>query len=226
MAVRTDFTAGEVLTAQDLDDTFASKLPYSFGTATPSTTDSGFLWYDSNSTPAVAKYWDGSAFETLAPAPGLELITSETFSAVSSVSVNGCFSSSYGYYRIILHASLATGNANLAFRFRVGGSDDSSAAYNNATLQCLTGGVSNWYHASGATNYLLSTVTTTPSGVVVDLQNPFDSSPKNATQNSSETAGSRFGGLYFTNSTSFDGFTIYPTGSTITGELRVYGYKD
>lgn len=62
MAVRDDFTAGEVLAAADLNDTFASKLPYSYGTATPSTTDSGFLWYDSNSTPAATKFWDGSAF--------------------------------------------------------------------------------------------------------------------------------------------------------------------
>jgi hypothetical protein len=64
MAVRNDFTAGEVLAAADLNDTFASKLPYSFGTATPTTTDEGFLWYDSTGTPSMAtpKFWDGSAF--------------------------------------------------------------------------------------------------------------------------------------------------------------------
>jgi hypothetical protein len=39
-----------------------SKLPFSFGTATPTTTTSGFLWYDSNSTPAATKFWNGSAF--------------------------------------------------------------------------------------------------------------------------------------------------------------------
>jgi len=45
-----------------LGDTLASKLPYAFGTATPTATDEGFLWYDSNSTPASTKFWDGSAF--------------------------------------------------------------------------------------------------------------------------------------------------------------------
>lgn len=44
---------------------FASNFPYSFGTATPSTTDSGFLWYDSHSTPAAPKFWDGAAFQAL-----------------------------------------------------------------------------------------------------------------------------------------------------------------
>jgi hypothetical protein len=41
-----------------------SKLPYSFGTATPTTTESGFLWYDSTGAPSkpTPKFWDGSAF--------------------------------------------------------------------------------------------------------------------------------------------------------------------
>jgi len=45
-----------------LSTTLGSKLPFSFGTATPTTTTSGFLWYDSNSTPAATKFWNGSAF--------------------------------------------------------------------------------------------------------------------------------------------------------------------
>jgi hypothetical protein len=50
--------------AQELSDQFASKLPYAFGTATPTTTDEGFLWYDSTGAPSMAtpKFWDGSAF--------------------------------------------------------------------------------------------------------------------------------------------------------------------
>ncbi|HEY7822959.1 MAG TPA: hypothetical protein VIG24_09010, partial [Acidimicrobiia bacterium] len=51
--------------AQEVSDQLASKLPYSYGTATPSTTESGFLWYDSNSTPAEVKFWDGAAFQGL-----------------------------------------------------------------------------------------------------------------------------------------------------------------
>jgi hypothetical protein len=56
------WSPGQVLTASALNDEFGSKLPYSFGTATPTTTTSGFLWYDSNSTPAATKFWNGSAF--------------------------------------------------------------------------------------------------------------------------------------------------------------------
>jgi hypothetical protein len=62
MAVRNDFAPGEVLAAADLNDTFASRVPFAFGTATPTTTTAGFLWYDTNFTPPVGKVWDGSAF--------------------------------------------------------------------------------------------------------------------------------------------------------------------
>lgn len=56
------YPAASQALAQEISDQLASKLPYAYGTATPSTTTSGFLWYDSNSTPAATKYWDGSAF--------------------------------------------------------------------------------------------------------------------------------------------------------------------
>jgi hypothetical protein len=44
-----------------------SKLPFSFGTATPTTTENGFLWYDSTGAPSkpTPKFWDGSAFVPL-----------------------------------------------------------------------------------------------------------------------------------------------------------------
>jgi hypothetical protein len=74
MAVRDDFTAGEVLAAADLNDTFASKIPYAYGTATPSTTVDGFVWFDENSTPPAPKFWDGSAFETFGGGKVLQVV--------------------------------------------------------------------------------------------------------------------------------------------------------
>ena len=68
------WSAGEVLSASDLNAEFASKLPYSYGTATPSTTDNGFLWYDSNSTPAAPKFWDGAAFQALTSGKILQIV--------------------------------------------------------------------------------------------------------------------------------------------------------
>jgi hypothetical protein len=69
MAVRNDFAPGEVLAAADLNDTFASRVPFAFGTATPTTTTTGFLWYDTNFSPPVGKVWNGSAFVNFSQGP-------------------------------------------------------------------------------------------------------------------------------------------------------------
>ena len=74
MAIRNDFTAGEVLAAADLNDTFASKVPYAYGTATPSTTVDGFVWYDENETPPAPKFWDGAAFQALGGGKVLQVV--------------------------------------------------------------------------------------------------------------------------------------------------------
>jgi hypothetical protein len=78
----------------ELGSTLASKLPYSFGTATPSTTDSGFLWYDSNSTPAAPKFWDGAAFQALTSGKILQIVratdgTNRSTTSTSYVDVSG-----------------------------------------------------------------------------------------------------------------------------------------
>jgi hypothetical protein len=68
MAVRNDFTAGEVLAAADLNDTFNSRVPFAYGTATPTTTTEGFIWFDEATDPPTAKVWNGSAFVTFSGA--------------------------------------------------------------------------------------------------------------------------------------------------------------
>jgi ABC-type phosphate/phosphonate transport system substrate-binding protein len=94
MAVRDDFAPGEVLAAADLNDTFASKLPYSYGTATPITTVDGFLWYDENDTPPTPKFWDGSAFQALTSGKILQVVratdaTDRSTTSTSFVDVTG-----------------------------------------------------------------------------------------------------------------------------------------
>jgi hypothetical protein len=74
MAVRDDWAPGEVLTADDLNMTFASKLPYAYGTATPTATDDGFVWFDENSTPPAPKFWDGAAFQAIGGGKILQIV--------------------------------------------------------------------------------------------------------------------------------------------------------
>jgi hypothetical protein len=94
MAIRDDFTAGEVLAAADLNDTFASKVPYAYGTATPSTTVDGFVWFDENSTPPAPKFWDGAAFQGIGGGKILQVVratdtTNRSTTSTSYVDVTG-----------------------------------------------------------------------------------------------------------------------------------------
>jgi len=74
MAIRNDFTAGEVLAAADLNDTFGSRVPFAYGTATPTTTTDGFIFYDENLTPPAPKFWDGSAFQSFGGGKILQIV--------------------------------------------------------------------------------------------------------------------------------------------------------
>jgi hypothetical protein len=228
MAVRDDFSAGEVLAAADLNDTFASKLPYSFGTATPTTTDSGFLWYDSNSTPAVAKYWDGSSFATLVPAPGLELITAETFSAVSSVSINDCFSATYHTYRVILrYANTSLGE--MSFRLRLSGSD-ATTSYNTQEIAANGTGLTGGRRASDGEMFINFMPAGVTSFSAFDLNSPAEAAETLMFCNSVREAGTGIRWQSVTGqhatATAYDGLTLLPAAGTITGTIRIYGYKD
>ena len=64
MAVRTSFTSGEVLAAADLTDTFNSKPKKTTASSAPGSPATGDLWFDTTTSPAIAKFWSGSAWQT------------------------------------------------------------------------------------------------------------------------------------------------------------------
>jgi hypothetical protein len=213
MAVRDDFAPGEILTSSDLNDTFASKLTY------PAGGSDGDL---------LAK--DGTDAEWIAvPEAGLTLITAETFSAVSSVSLDGCFTSDYRNYRLLLEADNST-TATTQMRLRASGSDNSASVYDIHGV-----------HNSGASVFgfnsqdaSLWTLTVTSSlqtrWFSFDLWRPQLAAATllNVTlgQTSGATGiGATTSGVH-TEGNVFDGFSLIASTGTITGIVRVYGYKN
>jgi hypothetical protein len=234
MAIRDDFTAGEVLAAADLNDTFASKPPFAYGTATPTTTVEGFIWYDENDTPPAPKFWDGAAFQAISAPSGLVHIATESFSAVSSVSLNGCFTSTYDNYKIVYQLTTSV-DANVLFRFRVAGVDASGANYVAQSSILATGSWTSLQSTGNDTDFLISV--TDPAGTPeshgdLTIGQPHDSVDSIVY---GVTFGAKTGvtsgapivqGGKLDNGTSYDGFTLFPNTGTMTGTLRVYGYTD
>jgi hypothetical protein len=226
MAVRDDFTAGEVLAAADLNDTFASKPPFAYGTATPTTTTSGFLWYDTNNSPPIAKYWNGSAFSLQS---GLTLIVKDTFSAVSSVSINGCFSSTFRAYKVIVSLGAASASTTLRLRYRVSGSDESSNIYFGSGQATTWGGTSAVrFNDNPSTSHAINSIATLQSLNIFDCYDPANGRAQLLghfqTAGGSDWSG-YFGGYLNTNST-YTGLSVFPATGTITGSIQVYGYGD
>jgi hypothetical protein len=224
MAIRTDFTAGEVLAAADLNDTFASKPPFAYGTATPTTTVEGFIWYDENSTPPEPKFWDGAAFQAVSAPGGLVHITTESFSAVSSVSVNNCFTSTYANYKILMNWTAST-DAALNLRLRASGTDNSANSYTRQRT------ISSSTTVSGARNtdtvFLFAISQSGSNNLSADIFSPqlAANTSYNLISNYSDSIAATVitTGVHEVAS-AFDGFSILAGTGTITGTFRVYGY--
>jgi hypothetical protein len=235
MAVRDDFTAGEVLAAADLNDTFASKVPFAYGTATPTTTVEGFIWFDEATTPPTAKVWDGSAFENIAAPvtePGLVHINTTTFTAQSTVSLNNVFTSLYANYKIIVTLS-SSGAGAINLRLRKSGTDDSTANYdfqytsfNNTALIGARNTGQTAYSPMTNAGFAQPHMQT-----LIEISNPQvnDRTTFQNVANFRVSAGSlnAVSSGYHNVVDQFDGFTLYPDSpTTITGTIRVYGYKN
>jgi len=164
---------------------------------------------------------------------GLTYITQATPSAVSSISINNCFSSTYDNYLVLFsptsNSSAAT--TGITMRLRVAGTD-SSTNYVSERLFAEAGSVSGIANPNGTDEWIMSYCKSGANGQVsvrAELFKPFlatptgyiasafgvDSSPFLTINNGAHTA-----------STSFDGFTVAVDVGTITGTIRVYGYQN
>jgi hypothetical protein len=215
MAIRNDFAPGEVLAAADLNDTFddlrdglGSKLDY------PAGGSDGDL---------LAK--DGTDAEWIAPPDaGLTLVTSDTFSAVSSVSVNNCFTTTYKFYRLMFRLVSNTGTPNVSFRYRASGSDRTNSLY---TTDQNFGASSN--KTDNQTSHpTLFSISDEAQSQTLDIAFPAVAEFTSLT-GSGFRSGSRqasFLGGVFRSGTAEDGFTITVSSGTMSGQLNVYGYKE
>jgi hypothetical protein len=162
---------------------------------------------------------------------GMVLLNTTSFSAVASQSLpNDTFTSTYDSYRVVLRLS-ASGNTPIRMRFRTAGTDNSSSFYYATWIGVSAVSDTTLYMRSGAQNagYLDTQSTTAPKIWGFDIHNPKLSTITfllgHYSDNSSATAYN--GGLIFSDTTSFDSFSFFTVtgGTTMTGDVKVYGYN-
>ena len=158
---------------------------------------------------------------------GLVHINTTTFSAVSSVSLNTVFTSTYANYRIICHLTSASADTTLNVRLRVSAAD-------NTTTNYAFGGYFQSYGAGltteGGTSQTLFQISGARNGAnsfaSFDMIAPELAQRTMYAGSGSDAANGRNYVGTFNATTVFDGFSLFPGTGNITGTIRVYGYKN
>ena len=149
-----------------------------------------------------------------------------TFTGVSSVSLNGVFTSAYQNYKILFNAIGSTTSV-LKMRMRASGSDNTSSNYIYQHL--IANGATITSDRVTATQFYPTVIgTANPIGFEIIMTNPyitdktlFQSVSFDGWQPQLIVAGGTT-----TVTTQYDGFTFFMDSGNMTGTVRVYGYKN
>ena len=229
------FTAGEVLAAADVNNFLMNQTVMSFAgtasrTASIPTPVTGMYTHLEDSAPAPRlEFWNGSAW--VSPF-GLTLLNTTSFTAQSLVDITNVFSADFDSYRIVVSASLTTAvGARLQGRLLLGASPVATNYLSNQVNYNMGGAVFNSV-TTDSTAFSLGFVPNTGGRAIsFDLVNPFLATATGAIGNYVGDTSGGYSGLGFTGgfhnvSTSYNGFRILPTTSTMTGTIRIYGYRN
>ena len=231
-----DFTAGQVLTAEQMDNVnsgipvFATTVTRdaAFGGAGEKTLAEGqFAYIEATNT---TQYYDGAAWQSVGTTPGLVCVKAETaFSAVSSATADNVFTSSYTNYRVLFRFTTSTSNAPY-FKLRAGG----TSASTNYNWQYINGNASS-VGASGVTSDTAALINQYTNGdfksmCSIELFSPQIAEPTNYTSLGSWSPGSYSSLNIFTagvhsTATAYDGIQFLVNTGTMTGSYTIYGYS-
>ena len=221
------FTNGSTLQASEVNDNLMRQAVSTFTNAAARTAaitapSEGMLTYLED----VDRYdhWNSGAW--VSPF-GLTKIASQTFSAVSSVSFNNVFSSSYKDYFIVF-TGVASAAQDIQYRMRTAGSDLTTNIYTAGRLYITNLGGPTRAYSSAQNTSRIGEFQIYRSMMCLNICDPFVTTT--TTHNAQVTSfgnndylGSAWG--YVSTAASYDGISFIPAGGTITGTITVYGYR-
>ena len=162
---------------------------------------------------------------------GFVLVATATPTAVASVSINNCFTSTYENYRIIFSATAMSGAGDLTFRLRASGTD-TTTNYTYQLFESYSATYASTVNAVGTDEFYVSRMDT-PVGTSssIDIYRPQVAARTSYTaisvfQTTTPILVQQHVAGMQTASTQFDGFTMLTAGTSFTGTIRVYGYSN
>jgi hypothetical protein len=230
---RKEFNSGDILLASEVQGYLQDQAVMVFdddtarGSAIP-TPSEGMLTYNKDT--SGLELYDGAAFVGVGSDSGLiHIKTVSTGGAVSSFSVNDCFSADYRAYRIVTDLTYST-NSNVDFRLRVGGADESGSVYRqqNLTANNTSIGGDRSVNQTSWTTFIASRASVQTS-YFHEIYNPFQTLATSAIgMNPFDHTADIIYGLRaygINNTTSYTGFSLLLNTGTINGTVTVLGYK-
>lgn len=163
-------------------------------------------------------------------APGLAFVTSATFTAATTVSINSCFTSTYDNYVVTVNLSAGSGaGGNYYAKLRLSGTDSSASyAYNTLTTNGTT--VSSATLNGQTTGFPTdSNDQSRPAQTQFTLMSPavgvYTWFASNAFSSNMGGQGVKINNGYHAIATAYDGLTLNWSGAA-TGTVRVYGMRN
>jgi hypothetical protein len=162
---------------------------------------------------------------------GLVLLNTTTLSAAASASIDNVFTSTYSNYKITIDfTATSTANNDIYWYGRSGSpAADTTSNYNNQQIYISGGSVGGSQESNGRIGSV-STTYPTLTEISFDLFSPNLAKATTYTSltmdysNAGAINGRIFNG-WQQSTTQFTGIKIYPLSGTITGTIKVYGYK-
>lgn len=153
-----------------------------------------------------------------------------TFSASTVVNINGCFTSDFRNYEVVVDIPTTSVALNLTVRLRVAGADNSSAVYDSQALIGATATASastavagtDWGITSGVRAQHASTLTFIAPALATRTAMKAETWSNDASGANS---------IYITRAgfhrtaSGFDGFSLIASTGNMTGTLKIYGYN-
>jgi hypothetical protein len=161
--------------------------------------------------------------DTASYLPGLEYVTKATFAAAGSVSVNGCFTTTYTHYRLLIEGNGSV-SQTVQMKLRAGGVDMSDSTVTKGEVYSAAA-TAPARETSGETSIRLGVFASTHSSIAVDVFSPKLADYTCTLALSMATPTVYIEGGYHGTATAYDGFTLLPSTGTFTGSLWVYGYR-
>ena len=159
---------------------------------------------------------------------GLVFLNTTTFSAVSTVSIDNVFSSTYNNYRVVIQ-TLGSIGANFSMRYRTGGVDESGATYNYEQLSG-TNAAASAAITNSQTSQNIGAVRTSRQTYELNVYDPAlatsYTTSTNIVNDFQSASTLQLQAHWFANAKAVDGFTLIPASGTITGTVRIYGYRN